>query len=441
MTTSVKLCVFALLISNVLLQDMSGFTLMNSQLRYLQDKANTDGIFIYGAAAKINSLQVDGQEYITTTIDENKVTFIELKASLGSFIEIQSTATNPTNVQPSITIAVSYMNEEGQKEYTVSNSEWFCNEYPAKKVATVSLNDLFKITNEGFGVWNDFSSKNAVCSIAIRQRRKSKVIKVSAFGNDKIIDFRVGQAFYKFKEDNALKMNYLEVIVNNGINNGDVIGLTVTDLGISPGIGLRASIEFEDNFFQKRIIDTSTVDWTCDGLPAVSAVDNTVFDDGCKLKNSERIWKKEQQGSTFCSFTYVEYSTPRIALNISARATKIDEIRIGSYTFLAPAYTDYNRQFDISPIVDLKNGDLIFFKVSVIPGTYTAMAMTMTFRDSNGLQRTISTNQRDWLCNGNKPKVDAVPGRVGDGVFIFFDTTLPTRVCHTVYRDSLNVDY
>ena len=152
MTTSVKLCVFALLISNVLLQDMSGFTLMNSQLRYLQDKANTDGIFIYGAAAKINSLQVDGQEYITTAIDENKVTFIELKASLGSFIEIQSTATNPTNVQPSITIAVSYMNEEGQKEYTVSNSEWFCNEYPAKKVATVSLNDLFKITNEGFGL-------------------------------------------------------------------------------------------------------------------------------------------------------------------------------------------------------------------------------------------------------------------------------------------------
>lgn len=441
MNASVKICIFALVLSNVLLQDMSGFTILDSRLRHLQDKVNSDGIFVLGTAAKINSIQVDGQEFITTAIDEDKATFIELKTSLGSLIEIQSTATNSAKTQPSVIFVVKYMNEEGQKEFAVSGGDWFCNEYPAKKISTKNLNDLFNLNIDAIGVWNDFAYQNSKCSIAIRSRRKSKLVKVFAFGNDKIVDFRVGSAFYKFKEDNALKMNTLEVIVNNGINNGDVIGLTATDLGISPGIGLRARIEFEDNFFQKRIINTNPADWVCDGQQANAVTDDTVFDDASKLKNAEKIWKKDQQGTTFCSFVYNEYPYSRTAISLSARATKIEEIRIGSYTFNPPAYTDYNRQFDISPIVDIKNGDLIYFRVSVIPGTYTALALTMSFRDTNGRYRIISTNQRDWLCNGNKPNVDANQGRVGDGVFIYFDNSLPYRVCYSVYRDSLNIDY
>lgn len=427
----------------VFTQEYSGITLKNSTLRLLQEKSDSDGIYLLSSGASVNSVVVDGIEYLTSKVDENKVFFLELKASLGSLIEVTSTANNATN-PPSVLIIVKFANEDGIKEYVVSGDDWMCNEYPARMVSSRNLSDIAKLNKDGSFIWNDFGVLKTTCAAVIRKQRKSRIVKLTAFANDKLIDFKVGQSVYKFRDDSVLRMSYVELIVNNGINNGDIIGLTASDLGLTPGIGIRAKIELEDNFFQKRTYLTNTNEWTCNDQPAFAVYDSlTTPEMGVQLGEAEKIWKQDTQGTVFCYFIYKEFTDPRTQINVSVMATKLLELNIGSYTYIPPVARENNKLINLTPLVDLKDGDLILIKVSAEPNQYIACALHMNFRDSNGRMRTISTNSQDWICNGNKPTIDQTLGKVGDGVFIYFyfNTTLKYRICHSVYRKSLSVDY
>lgn len=417
-------------------------TLIESGLRLLQERSDADGIFILGNGATVNSVLVNGVETLANRVNDNSVFFIETKSSLGSLIEVTSTAVNGAS-NPSILVVVKYVNEDGIKEYSVSGDDWLCNEYPSKKVNLRNLSDIAKINRNGFFIWNDFGVATSTCAVAIRNRRKSRLVRLTAFANDKLIDFKVGQSVYRFKDDSVLRINYADLIVNNGINNGDIIGFTATDLGITPGIGIRAKVEFEDNFFQKRIYLTNTNEWKCNDQPAVAVFDGLITSElGSQLGESEKIWKREPQGSVFCYFIYREYKEPMIQINVSVRATRLLELNIGSYSYIPPVGVENNRLFNLSPLVNLNDGDLILVKVSAEVQSYTAVALQMSFRDSNGKFRTISTNNKDWICNGNRePRIDPNPGKVGEGVFIFSDTGLKFRICHTVYRSSLSSNY